>query len=305
VKGVRELLACPICKKKLLGTKCANCSIEFATHVPEIPSFICEQMYESETAYQQALRTIDFWGKGWAKRLKEDEHAFIYSKNKNELHDYAEEQIAWCRENKTLMGKEVPLGEMQGKTVLNIGCGAGTESLCLAHAGAQCIAMDITNEAAEATNNLLEKVGGGFGIQGDARFIPLFDSSVDYVYSSGVLHHSSDIEKSVAEIHRVLKPGGTAYVMLYAKWSITFLQEKLLRRTGEMAWETGSRKNPLTDVFSVRDCKLLFSMFNHTSTEKRGGSLTQLAKTGGLLPKTFDRIVEYSLGPNINIESKK
>ncbi|MBK8195971.1 MAG: methyltransferase domain-containing protein [Lewinellaceae bacterium] len=70
--------------------------------------------------------------------------------------------------------------------MLNIGAGAGTEALLLSHSGANCIAMDITSQAAAAAESLIRKVGGkGLGVQADARFIPVGDSTVDVVCSSG------------------------------------------------------------------------------------------------------------------------
>ena len=299
------LFACPVCKRALIGNACSVCNIDFSRGKTRVPSFLCKEMYESEASYQQALQTIEFWGNGWGKRLQESEHAFIYDMTGEQLHQYAAEQIELGKRGSTLMGHEVPLGELDGKVVLNIGCGAGTEALTLAHAGARCLAMDITYEAACAADMILDRVCGGLALQGDARFIPLKDSSVDIVYSSGVLHHSSDIEKSIGEISRVLKPGGTAYVMLYAKWSIVFLQEKLLGWTGEQAWETGDRKNPRSDVFSVQDCKELFSGFSPVSVDKRGGSLRQIAKIGTFFPKSLDFLVDKPLGANLNIVATK
>lgn len=305
MQNLHNILACPICKTALDKNACSACNLDFSGSQSQVPSFICREMYQSDAAFENALRTIDFWGKGWEKRLEESDHAFIFDLADAKLRDYANEQIAWTKKNKTLMGFDVPLNDIQGKIGLNIGCGAGTEALTLASCGAQCISMDITKEAATAANNLLGKIEGGFGIQADARFIPVLNNSVDFVYSSGVLHHSADIEKSVSEVFRVLKPGGKAYVMLYAKWSITFLQEKLLRWTGEKAWETGGRKNPLTDVFSVAHCRELFPQFESVSVHKRGGSFSQLAKIGRFLPRTFDGLVDVPLGPNLNIVATK
>ena len=44
-----------------------------------------------------------------------------------------------------------------------------------------------------------------------------------------MLHHTPDIDRSVAEVHRVLRPGGTAYVMLYHRDSLVNLVHRAFR----------------------------------------------------------------------------
>ncbi len=267
--------------------------------------FICKEMYESVADYEAAMQIIDFWGNGWRKRLEEPEHKFIYQLDAAELRRYADESMAWHTQNNTLMGLEVPLENLGNCVALNIGCGAGDEAIILANKGADCIAMDITAPAAQATDSLLRLLDAGIGIQGDARFLPFADNSIDLVYSSGVLHHSPDIYKSIEEIRRVLKPGGRAYIMLYARWSIVFVQEKLMRWSGEEAWETEGRKNPCTTTYSVADCKRMFSRFQDVRVSKRGASLKQFAKIGRMLPTFFDALINAPLGPNLNITATK
>ena len=57
--------------------------------------------------------------------------------------------------------------------------------------------------------------------------MPLLDNSFDFVYSWGVLHHTQDPAKTLAEMWRVLKPGGTLAIWVYARnpW---FLKRSLL-----------------------------------------------------------------------------
>lgn len=50
--------------------------------------------------------------------------------------------------------------------------------------------------------------------------IPLPDSSVDYVQSMGVLHHTSNPEAILKEFHRVLRPTGRGAIMLYHRDSL-------------------------------------------------------------------------------------
>lgn len=300
--GIRELIACPICKRELAAQACKSCGIIFPKDT--VPSFICRQMYASDHAYADAMRVIDFWGHGWRKRLQESDHEFLHHLDAAGLAAYADQALAWHKVNKTLMA-DVAAQRFSGAVALNVGCGAGEEAVILARGGATCIAMDITAPAAEITGSLLGRLGQGAGIQGDARFLPLKNESVDLVYSSGVLHHSADVPKSISEIHRVLRPGGVAYVMLYATWSIVFLQEKLMRWSGEKAWETEGRTNPCTTTYSVAECRKLFAAFASVTIDKRGASLKNFAKIGRFLPTAFDRFIDGPLGANINIIARK
>ena len=52
--------------------------------------------------------------------------------------------------------------------------------------------------------------------------MPFADATFEYVYSWGVLHHTPGIDRAIAEIHRVLKPGGGVGVMLYNRESLLY-----------------------------------------------------------------------------------
>lgn len=104
----------------------------------------------------------------------------------------------------------------KGKNVLEIGCGLGTMIIQWAKSGSIVSAVDLTNEAIEQTEKRFALFGlkGNF-IKADGRALPFGDEMFDYVYSWGVLHHSSDLKKSISEIKRVLKKQGEAGLMLY------------------------------------------------------------------------------------------
>jgi ubiquinone/menaquinone biosynthesis C-methylase UbiE len=293
------IFSCPVCKGDLNNYFCKSCETSFEGR-DGIPCFLSEKMYGIEKEYIEAMKVVDFWGHGWTKRLEDEEHAYVNFSSKEELINYANEELAWCRKNGSLISR-LPFENMKNSISLNIGCGAGTEALEITLGGGSCIAMDITNPAAKVTDSLLKKLGQGEGIQGDARFLPFKDNSIDYVYSSGVLHHSDDVPKSISEIYRVLKPGGSAFIMLYATWSIMFIQQKMMMTKGEKSWETAGRKNPCTTTYSIAECQQLFSNFNIKLLEKRGGSFKHFAKIGQYIPTKFDFMVKGWLGCNINI----
>src|SRR5262249_53001175 len=67
----------------------------------------------------------------------------------------------------------------------------------------------------------------------DAERLPFDDASFDLFYSHGVLHHTPDTQRAIDEAHRVLRPGGTAMVMLYHRSSYNYhVNIMLLRRMG-------------------------------------------------------------------------
>src|SRR5205085_4649748 len=122
----------------------------------------------------------------------------------------------------------------RGLRVLEIGCGVGTDGLQFARAGATYTGVDLTEAAVDLARKNFESAGmpGQFRMS-DAERLDFTDESFDIVYSHGVLHHTPDIEAAVREIHRVLKPGGRAIVMLYHRGSYNYrIGIRVLRRAG-------------------------------------------------------------------------
>ncbi len=111
----------------------------------------------------------------------------------------------------------------QNKDVLEIGCGLGTDGASFARAGARYTAIDLTDRAVELARRRFEfeNLEGNINV-GDAENLPFDDASFDLVYSHGVLHHTPDTQRAINEAHRVLRPGGTAIVMLYHKNSYNY-----------------------------------------------------------------------------------
>ena len=122
----------------------------------------------------------------------------------------------------------------RGLRVLEIGCGVGTDGLQFARAGATYTGVDLTEAAVELARKNFESAGmpGEFRVS-DAEKLDFTDESFDIVYSHGVLHHTPDIAAALREVHRVLKPGGRAIVMLYHRGSYNYrIGIRVLRRAG-------------------------------------------------------------------------
>lgn len=122
----------------------------------------------------------------------------------------------------------------RGLKVLEIGCGIGTDGAEFAKAGADYTGIDLTEASIELAQRrfALDNLPGTFLVS-DAEKLDFADESFDVVYSHGVLHHTPDIETALHEIHRVLKPGGRAIVMLYHRGSYNYrIGIRVLRRAG-------------------------------------------------------------------------
>jgi SAM-dependent methyltransferase len=121
-----------------------------------------------------------------------------------------------------------------GLKVLEIGCGLGTDGARFARAGARYTGVDLTEAAVSLArrNFELQNLAGEFRTA-DAENLDFADDTFDLVYSHGVLHHTPDTERAVKEVHRVLRPGGRAVVMLYHRDSYNYrVNISLLRRAG-------------------------------------------------------------------------
>ena len=121
-----------------------------------------------------------------------------------------------------------------GLRVLEIGCGLGTDGAQFAKAGADYTGVDLTDAAIEFAQKRFElfELPGKFRTA-DAENLDFADNSFDVVYSHGVLHHTPDTAGAIREVHRVLKPGGKAVVMLYHRDSYNYrVNISLLRRAG-------------------------------------------------------------------------
>jgi len=91
---------------------------------------------------------------------------------------------------------------------IDIGCGLGTESVSLARAGRQVIGIDYDHATAHSAATLLHGT-----LCADARVLPVATGSLDWVCSSHIIEHFTDPERHVAEIARVLRPGGVAVIL--------------------------------------------------------------------------------------------
>lgn len=105
------------------------------------------------------------------------------------------------------------LGNLGGKNILELGCGAGEASVYFAKKGAQVTATDLSS----GMLRVVEQVAKLHGVevatkQAVSDQLDFPDGIFDVVYAANLLHHV-DIAPTLAEVERVLKPGG-----VFAAW---------------------------------------------------------------------------------------
>ncbi|HVZ83647.1 MAG TPA: class I SAM-dependent methyltransferase [Terracidiphilus sp.] len=95
------------------------------------------------------------------------------------------------------------LAAQLGERILDVGCGDGQLSAKLAATGAQIQGVDASPEMIAAAR------GRGIAVrQGSAESLPFEESEFDAVFSNAALHWVRGQDAMMAEVHRVLKPGG-------------------------------------------------------------------------------------------------
>lgn len=157
----------------------------------------------------------------------------------------------------------------RGKKVLEIGVGLGADHQRFAEAGAELFGIDLTERAVEHTRQRLDLFGLSSTLSvGDAEALNFPDKSFDVVYSWGVLHHSPDTASAICEVHRILKRGGVARIMIYHKWSM--IGAMLWVRYALLAgrpWRNLRRvyaehlESPGTKAYSIGEARRLFAAF--------------------------------------------
>ena len=106
--------------------------------------------------------------------------------------------------------------ELGDKDVLEIGTGLGTHAQLLSPYCKSFTGIDLTETASALTAQRLRLFGlSGRALQMDAENMQFTSNSFDYIWSWGVIHHSADTRRILAEMKRVLRPGGKATVMVY------------------------------------------------------------------------------------------
>lgn len=119
----------------------------------------------------------------------------------------------------------------KNKKCLDAGCGGGRYTIAMARLGACATGIDLGREGIEDAKKRAAGLNNASFRTGSVEILPFEDESFDIVVNSGVLQHTVNPAKALNELSRVLKRGGSLYLLVYA--------------TGGLKWPLISQLRPL------------------------------------------------------------
>ncbi len=205
-----EWLSCPTCSASLAseGATALRCAqghrFPIRAGVPRLLAFeeLGSAPSPADGKQGDALAIGDSFGAEWEQ--------FDYDKSRT-WHETVEDRCKlWLQEMDTTPA------ELAGKVVLDAGCGNGTLSIGVSDFGCEVLAVDVSDSVTRA-NAYRERRNNQrvHFVQGDLTNLPVRPESMDFVYSSGVLHHNPNTLDALKVVARALKPGGKIYIWLY------------------------------------------------------------------------------------------
>ncbi|MDQ4144931.1 MAG: methyltransferase domain-containing protein [Actinomycetota bacterium] len=109
--------------------------------------------------------------------------------------------------------------DLEGKVVLDAGCGNGSQSVVYTEFGAEVIAMDLSSGLERGYEFRHHRPSARpeciHFVQADLQAPPLRPGCVDVIHSVGVLHHTPDTERTFRRVCKILRPTGHFYVWVY------------------------------------------------------------------------------------------
>lgn len=191
------------------------------------------------------------WGKG------DDRRAY-----------FAEIERARYAEQEPMLPGFASFSTGRGKRVLEMGLGTGTDFMQWVRNGAIAVGRDLTQASVDMVQERLGLEGLTADVaRGDAEALEFPDNTFDVYFSWGVLHHTPDTEKAIAEAHRVLKPGGELRIMLYHWVSVGALLVWLAqgplrgRLVGPRTTYARYVESPGTKMFSEREARQMVGRY--------------------------------------------
>lgn len=195
--------------------------------------------------------------------------------------------------------KVVDFSAYREMNILEIGCGVGIDLVKFARGGANVTGIDLAEKSIE-----LAKLNFSFNhVEGDfyrmnGEETEYEDNSFDVVYAHGVIQYTADARAMTREIHRVLKPGGVAIMMVYNRISWLNFLSKIMKVDLE------HEDAPVLEKYSIGEFKALLEDFSNVEIiPERFPVKTKLHKGvkallyNGLFVNTFNILPKFLVRP--------
>lgn len=128
-----------------------------------------------------------------------------------------------------LLSNYIDYAALKNRRVLEIGFGTGWLMNEFVRAGAEVHGIDLSRSHEALCRHRFRDHPVQLQIA-SAENIPYPAGSFDLVAAWGVLHHASDDARCYAEVHRVLKPGGRAFLMLYRRHGVKYHYQNIFKK---------------------------------------------------------------------------
>jgi ubiquinone/menaquinone biosynthesis C-methylase UbiE len=169
----------------------------------------------------------------------------------DELDDYRFDKLHY-------LPRLVDFAGFRGKSLLEVGCGFGTDLARFARGGAIVTGVDLSETAIELArkNFQLHGLTAHDLLTANAEALPYPENTFDVVYGHGVIQYTADPERLVRECYRVLRPGGRGIFMVYNRVSWLNALSKVMKVPLE------HEDAPILRKFSIAEFKDLLSPFD-------------------------------------------
>ena len=211
-----DILVCPACKVGLtveppgfdLGEeiisgalRCENCSNSFPI-VNRIPRFVPPENYATSFGFQ--------WNTFKTEQLDSENGSTI---SEDRFYSVTEWQKGW----------------MEGKLILDAGCGAGRFLDISSRAAGQVVGVDLSNAVDASLSSLTDRTNVHL-VQASLYDLPFRSGTFDGTYCIGVVQHTPDPERSLECLAETVKPAGHLGLFIYERRRWTMLYSKYLLR---------------------------------------------------------------------------
>lgn len=128
-------------------------------------------------------------------------------------------------------------GSVDGKRVLDAGCGDAAFAVALTSRGARVVGVDYSLNMIEFARAAAESIDHRFTpICADARSLPFSEGAFDLVFASALLCLAHERRKTLMEFRRVLASGGKLIVGDLGRWSVWNLHRRIKGSFGHPTW---------------------------------------------------------------------